>query len=150
MTTKTLNSAAKTTAIVGAIATATMGVASETGDARNVALQEVSSLEMSITGVTDYGTSMADLLAGNVAPPAQGARLDIAFGGNSTGVLSGTMTGIDYANVRADGRFELNIQAVIETPDGARIAYQATGVSVPGKGGIAQIREVAELTTNFG
>ncbi|MEO9823521.1 MAG: DUF3237 family protein [Paracoccaceae bacterium] len=146
---KTLTNIAAATAVAGALATASVAAAKDAGAERAVTLEEVSSVEMSITGVTDYGTSMADLLAGTVAPPAQGARLDIAFGGDTTGVLSGTMTGVDYANVRADGRFELNIHAEIVTPDGARIAYQATGVSVPGADGIAQVREVAKLTTSF-
>ena len=84
-----------------------------------------------LTGVTDYGTSLEATLGGT-PPPAAGARFDLAFAGEARGPrLQGKIKGIDYANVRADGSFELEVRATIETTDGARIALSAKGTAAP-------------------
>ena len=58
------------------------------------------------TRLTEYGTSMDSLMAGRVAPPPEGARFDVQFEGSSPGPkLKGEVVGIDYLQVRADGRF---------------------------------------------
>ena len=36
------------------------------------------------TGMTDYGVSLHALMAGDAAPPAEGARFDVAFEGEAT------------------------------------------------------------------
>ena len=60
---------------------------------------------LKITGVTEYGISFADLMAGVVAPPPEGARFDVAFEGPASGAkLTGKVKGVDYVRVRADGR----------------------------------------------
>ncbi|MFK7963279.1 MAG: DUF3237 family protein [Burkholderiaceae bacterium] len=110
--------------------------------------EEMSVVGLNLTEVVDFGTPMMDILSGEVAPPPQGARINVDFSGATTGALSGTMSGTDFMNIRADGRIDLNIHAVIVTPDGARIAYEAGGVSVPGEGGIGHITETAKLTTS--
>jgi len=104
--------------------------------------------DLQFTNVVDYGTSLEDLLSGAVAPPPQGARVDISFEGPLSGPLTGSLSGTDYANIRADGRFELNIHAEIVTDDGARIAYQGQGVSVPQEDGTANVREAITLSTS--
>ena len=38
-----------------------------------------------ITGMTEYGVSLESLMAGEVAPPPEGARFDVAFEGTSKG-----------------------------------------------------------------
>lgn len=84
-------------------------------------------------------------------PPPQGARIDITFEGTIEGEkVKGMMRGIDYMNVRADGRFELCLRAEITTDDGAKIAFYADAVAnpTPGAPGIVQIRESAKLTTS--
>lgn len=100
------------------------------------------------TSVTDFGVKLEDILSGKVAPPPAGARIDVAFEGEVTGKVKGKLKGIDYLNVRADGRLELDIRGEITTPDGCRIALQATGVGTPQPGSpIAQLRECVKLTT---
>ena len=71
------------------------------------------------------------LTSGQVAPPPEGVRFDVPFDGTSTGKLTGTVTGIDYIRVRADGRFDLHIHATLTTQDGEKIALFADGVSSP-------------------
>ena len=99
------------------------------------------------TNVTEYGVSMASLLAGE-APPAQGARFDVAFEGTISGPkLKGKVAGVDYLSIRADGRGQLHIHGEITTEDGERISLFADGVTIPEEGtGLLQIRENVTLT----
>jgi hypothetical protein len=106
--------------------------------------EKIYSYDLDVTGVTDYGVSLEAILAGQVAIPPQGARLDVAFAGRATGRLAGRVTGVDYARMRADGRVDLDIRAVIETEDGERIALSADGVAVPRAG-----EPVADLFENI-
>jgi len=106
--------------------------------------------EVKFTGVTEYGVSLAAIVAGEVAPPPEGARIDVAFEGSSTGPkLRGTVKGIDYLQIRGDGRFQLHIHAEITTDDGEKIALFADGVAYPQQGSnIANLRENATLSTS--
>lgn len=83
-----------------------------------------------MTGVTDFGVALDAVLSGAAPIPAQGGRFDVGFEGRLTGRITGRIRGIDHAYVRPDGRFELNLRAVIDTDDGARIAFDAGGVGV--------------------
>ncbi len=87
--------------------------------------------DVDITGVTDYGLTLDDVLAGRQAVPPQGARYDLAFAGLVKGRLSGSMRGVDYLNVRADRRMDLGLHGTLETEDGHRIAFSASGVATP-------------------
>jgi hypothetical protein len=90
--------------------------------------------ELDLTGVTDYGLSMEDLLSGRGAIPLHGARLDLAVAGRSKGRLAGRAHGVDYLRVRADGRMELDLHLTIETDDGQRIALCGDGQAAPRNG----------------
>ena len=106
------------------------------------------SYTLDFTKVTDYGVSLEDMLAGKAPIPAQGARIDVHFEGESTGKLAGKVTGVDYLRIRADGRFDLNIHATIETPDGQRISLRADGVATPRPDSpMVDIKENVELQT---
>ena len=49
------------------------------------------------TEVTEYGVSLEALMAGEAAPPVEGARFDVAFEGESTGPrLKGNVKGVDH------------------------------------------------------
>ena len=65
--------------------------------------------ELDLTGVTDYGVSMDDLLTGREAIPLHGARFDLTVNGRFKGRLAGRAHGVDYLRVRADGRMELDL-----------------------------------------
>jgi hypothetical protein len=66
------------------------------------------------TQVVEYGVSMEALLSGQTPPPPEGARFDVYFEGPITGAkLSGSVKGVDYLHLRADGRFQLRIHAEI-------------------------------------
>ena len=54
------------------------------------------------TEVTEYGVNLEALLAGEAAPPVEGARFDVAFEGESTGPrLKGNVKGVELpANSR--------------------------------------------------
>jgi len=102
------------------------------------------------TKVVEYGTSAEALFSGQAAPPPEGARLDVYFEGPVTGTkLRGHMTAVDYIQIRADGRVELNIRAEITTDDGKKIALHTDGVGIPQNGSpVFLLRENATLTTN--
>lgn len=105
---------------------------------------------VNLTGTTEFGVSLEALLSGATAPPPEGARFDVSFKGESTGPkLRGQVHGVDYLQIRADGRFQLHIHGVITTEDGERIALFADGVATPRKDSpIAELRENATLTTS--
>ncbi len=106
------------------------------------------SYDLDITGTTDFGVCMPDILGGKVKIPPQGARFDVAFAGRAMGRLSGAVRGVDYLRMRADGRIDLDIRATIETDDGARIALSADGVALAQPGNpVAELRENVSLTT---
>jgi hypothetical protein len=99
---------------------------------------------------TGYGVDLDALLAGQIPPPPEGARFDVAFEGSSRGPrLKGTATGVDYLHMRADGRAQLHIHAEITTEDGEKIALFADGVATPEEGtGVLQLRENVTLSTS--
>ncbi len=100
------------------------------------------------TKLTEFGAPVADLLSGKAAPPPSGLRVDIHFEGEVHGKLNGYIKAIDYLNIRADGRMDLDIKGTITTPDGANIAVSAGGVALPQDGSTAsRIVENVKLTT---
>ncbi|HUR36143.1 MAG TPA: DUF3237 family protein, partial [Vicinamibacterales bacterium] len=93
--------------------------------------EKIYEYEIDITGMTDYGIALDAVLSGQVQVPPQGARFDVAFAGPAVGRLAGSVRGVDYVRMRADGRADLDIRATIETAAGQRIALAADGVAVP-------------------
>lgn len=88
--------------------------------------------EVLLTDYVEYGFSLQDLVNGQPIP-ATGARFDIHFEGDLSGdKVNGKIKGIDYLEVRADGRFCLNLFAQIITDDGARIQVVETGTNNQG------------------
>jgi hypothetical protein len=111
--------------------------------------EKIYEYDLDITGVTDYGLSLEPILSGERPVPAQGAQFDVAFSGRASGRLAGQVHGVDYVQIRADGRIDLDIRATIETDDGCRIALSADGVGVPRPGeSIADIFENVCLRTS--
>ncbi len=101
-----------------------------------------------VTQVVEYGAPFEAIASRQVSPPAEGARIDVYFEGPITGAkLSGSVKGVDYLNLRADGRFELNIYAEITTEDGKKIALVANGVAL-GKAPVLRLRENVKLTSS--
>ena len=110
--------------------------------------EKIYEYHLDVTEVTDYGVTLEDILSSKTSVPMQGARIDVAFKGRATGRLAGHLHGIDYLLIRADGRIDLNIHAIIETEDGHRIAFAADGVCLPRPAKpIADLRENVELIT---
>jgi len=102
-----------------------------------------------LTRVTDYGIAMQQMMSDNPDLPLTGARLDIAYEGRIEGErLSGDLKGVDYAVIRADGRFQLDIRGRITTDDGTPIALYADGImKQPDANGVAELRLNMQLTT---
>jgi hypothetical protein len=92
--------------------------------------EKIYEYEVDITSMTDFGIDLASLLDGSKQIPPQGARFDVGFAGQATGRIAGTVRGTDFAYVRPDRCFELNIMAVLETADGMRVSLSAGGVGV--------------------
>ena len=84
-----------------------------------------------IKQVTEYGVALDTLLSGAERPPAEGARFDLHVEGTANGPkLKGAVKGVDYINVRADGRLQLHFHAEITTEDGKKIAPDETAKAV--------------------
>jgi hypothetical protein len=110
--------------------------------------EKIYEYDLDVTGVTDYGVSLDAILSGTEAVPPQGLRIDVAFAGRATGRLAGRVQGVDYVRIRADGRIDLDIRALIETENGSRIALSADGVALPRAGEpIAELCENVRLST---
>ena len=78
---------------------------------------------------TEYGASFQELTSGQIATPPEGARFDLAFEGSIKGEkLKGAIAGVDFAEVRTDGRLHSHVHAEITTDDGAKISVFADGV----------------------
>jgi len=88
-----------------------------------------------ILATTDFGYPLQALASGSAQPPPWGARFDFAFEGSVEGArLTGTVVGVDYLNIRADGRIELHIHGRLNTADGASLSYSGNGVALPQPG----------------
>ena len=110
--------------------------------------EKIYEYDLDVTGVTDSGVTLQAILSGQERVPPQGVRIDIAFEGRAAGRLAGRVRGVDYVRIRADGRMDLDIRAVIETENGSRIALTADGVAVPRAGEpIADLSENVRLST---
>ena len=110
--------------------------------------EKIYEYDLDVTGTTDYGMTLDEILSGGAPIPPQGVRLDVAFEGPAVGRLAGRVRGTDFTRMRADGRIDLDIRAVIETSDGCRIALSADGLAAPRAGEpIADLYENVTLTT---
>ena len=103
-----------------------------------------------VSRIVEYGASAEAVLMRTSPPPKEGARLDLYLEGPViAGRLQGTVTGVDYLNMRADGRAELHIHGQITLKDGKKVALEAGGVAIPeGDSSIFQLREHVSLTSN--
>ena len=107
-------------------------------------------ITVKITQMTEFGVSWEALISGQVPPPPEGARFDVAFEGSLRGPkLTGKISGVDYSHVRADGRFEMHMHSVLSTDDGANIALFTDGVATPREGSSTfDLRENMTLRTS--
>lgn len=96
--------------------------------------EKIYGCDLAITGVTDYGLSMDDILTGKKTVPLQGARFDLHVDGPCKGRLLGRQRGIDYLRMCADGRIDLDLHVIVETEDGHRIALSGDGQAAPRNG----------------
>lgn len=104
--------------------------------------------KLHLTQITEYGVDMQQILSDPTNLPPTGARLDIEYEGRIEGErLSGDLKGVDYAVIRADGRFQLDIRGRVTTDDGTPIALYADGImKQPDANGIAELRLNMQLT----
>jgi hypothetical protein len=105
---------------------------------------------LTIFEVVEYGVSADAVLSGNESPPSEGARFDFHLQGEVVGPnLEGSLKGVDYVAVRADGRVELHIHACITTSKGERIALIAGGIAFRKDAShILELRENVTLLSN--
>ena len=119
------------------------------GDQKQLPGELLYEYTLKLTQVVEYGASADALISGQTPPPAEGARFDVYFEGPISGKLNGTVKGVDYLHMRADGRCQLNIHAEITTEDGKKIALAADGVAIQEEGSpVFQLKENVTLTSN--
>ena len=75
-----------------------------------------------------------------------GVRVDVAFQGELQGRLNGTMEGIDYSTVRADGVTEIDVRGKIVTTDQALIAVEMRGTMIEGQITDTQVKFAANAS----
>ncbi|MFH5831950.1 DUF3237 family protein [Halalkalibaculum sp. DA3122] len=106
--------------------------------------------QINLTNIAEYGIKWSELTSGKTAPGPEGARFDLDFEGIVNGPkIKGKIKGTDYLEVRADGKFMLNIQAAVVTDDGKRIAVREDGILYPGENGRARIQLNLQFTTHY-
>jgi hypothetical protein len=66
--------------------------------------EKVYECDFDVTGVTDFGIALEAILSGKEKIPPQGARIDVAYAGTIKGRVTGSIRGVDYQVIRADGR----------------------------------------------
>ena len=95
------------------------------------------------TEVIDFGIDAASVSSGRTPIPPQGVRLNSHSQGEITGTkINGKVVATDYLLIRADGVGIINLQGVLTTSDGDRIALHASGIlTVPQGSAISQFRE---------
>src|SRR5215467_15163581 len=92
--------------------------------------EKIYECDFNISGVIDYGVTLDALLSGKEKVPLQGARVDVAFEGEIKGRITGKVrSGVEYLQLRADGRTDLDGRATVETEDDHRIAMRIEGVA---------------------
>lgn len=96
-----------------------------------MASEKIFEYDLDIQHITDYGANMEAIFTGRENVPLQGAQFDVTLAGSIKGRVAGSLRGVDYLRVRADGRRELDLRGTIETNDGHRIAFSADGVGTP-------------------
>ena len=105
--------------------------------------------DIHLTNITEFGIKWNELTKDIVVPGPEGARFNLDFEGRVYGPdIKGTIKGTDYLEVRADGKFMLNIHAVIVTDDDKRISVQEDGILYPGKDGKAHIQLNLQFSTH--
>ena len=70
--------------------------------------EKVYECDFDVTGVTDFGITLDAILSGKEKIPPQGARVDVVYAGTIKGRVSGSIRGVDYQVIRADGRLDLD------------------------------------------
>jgi hypothetical protein len=95
------------------------------------------------TEVVDFGIDAVSVSSGRTSMPPQGVRLNSSSQGEVTGrKLNGKVVATDYLLIRADGVGIINLQAVLTTVDGDRIAIHGSGILRVEQGSaISQLRE---------
>ena len=69
--------------------------------------EKIYECDFDVTGATDYGITLDATLSGKERIPPQGARVDVAYAGPIKGRVTGSVRGVDYLRIRADGRIDL-------------------------------------------
>ncbi|MFN0092347.1 MAG: DUF3237 family protein [Acidimicrobiales bacterium] len=100
-----------------------------------------------VTSVVEYGASLQMVATGAEAVPACGLRVDVGFEGAVSGRINGTLSGVDYLDIRADGRIELHVHGELTTDEGTKIAVHVEGVGLRQPTGQSLLREHVKLKT---
>lgn len=89
------------------------------------------------TKIIEFGYRIEDASSPGASLPPEGARFDIHVAGTIDGPrLSGSFEAVDYGELRADGRFALDLHGVITTDDGEKISLYADGIFRPENGDV--------------
>jgi Protein of unknown function (DUF3237) len=110
-------------------------------------VQEIYEARIHVTQVVDFGLELQAVVSRRVPIPPHGLRVNASFEGEVKGPrLSGRITGVDYLTLKPDGIAALNIEGVIETGEGERVAMHGGGIIVPPPGSpVGQLRENVTL-----
>ena len=66
-------------------------------EAQKMRGEKIYECDFNITGVTDFGVALDELLSGKEKVPLQGARIDVAFEGDIKGRINGKVrNGVEY------------------------------------------------------
>lgn len=107
-------------------------------------------LQAQITGAEGFGVDPNAVIAGQVAIPEKGLRMDLNFQGTLNGEITGNLEGIDYLTVHPNGNLQIDAMGIITTNDGQKIALNIDGLTIPSTDaqGISNVYESGTLISN--
>ena len=102
-----------------------------------------------MTETTDFGIDVQSLFSGRTPVPPQGVRFNTNFQSEITGPkLKGKFVGTNYVLLRADGVGMMNVQGVLTTVEGDKIAVHADGILTGQQGSsVYQLRSNVSFNT---
>lgn len=106
-------------------------------------------IQTQITGAEGFGVDPNAVLAGQVAIPTEGLRMNMNFQGTLNGQITGELEGIDYLTVHQNGNLQIDAMGIITTNDGEKVALNVDGLTIPSStSGISNIYESGTLISN--
>ena len=97
--------------------------------------KHIYSTSIQLTGAETFGVSYEDISNGTAYVPPQGLRMNSLLVGQAEGMMTGSMSGVDFLTINPDGTRNPDVRVLLETDDGAEIQAHYEGILIPDENG---------------